>query len=473
MDTNSKMETETGTEWNETEWKETYEILRKKHEEAESLVSLAKKSEEQGNNEVALIKYKVGLIAIDNALATPVALPDDPDHVDETWRSAVNIVQMLKRTRGEVMHRIAILSPTTSQSEDSNMQCDREPSPTEIDGKTKRPRTFSELATELKNMEIDFNDTQNLPSVLELLFLCHGVKLYRINANGEVTTTDESLTLRIVRLDQNVTQNLDATYFMQIIPSSAAETIDLSQGSEANAEQAEQSEHDDGKQPELKKIREGTPSKKIDTSLIYPLVHGVSPCFRTEFGAFVFPDIQSNVQGAAFGIVVPQPADEIVLEILDSILHGIVRQEKTDHKDETAEEREERNRQYASDRISENIVHGACLISNGLVKGSEQVSKLVSYTTPYVLSKMNKAPENTPPVSHKVANGIEIAKTATGVAVGITSFVASTVGSATIALGRFLAPHVHAQGSKLLSKSMGFSADEAKDKVRICASRFF
>lgn len=449
----------------EPEWKETYEILRQKYDEAQNLVNLAKKSEERGNSEVALIKYKAGIVAIDNALATPVALPDDPDDVDETWHSAVQIVQKLKRARGEVMHRIAILSPTTSQANDANAQLEHESSP-DGNGKTKRPRTFSELATELKSLEIDLNDTDNLPSVLELLFACHGVKLYRINANGEVTTTDESSTLRIVRLDQDVTQNFDATYFMQIIPSSVAETIDLTD--DVGKEIIDQNELDDGEQPDTKKQRANTPPTQIDSSLIYPLVHGVSPCFRTDFGAFIFPDIQSNVPGAAVGIVVPQPADEIVLEILDSILHGIVRQKQIeDGAEETAEEQAERERRYASERISENIVHGACVISNGLVKGTEQVGKLVSYTTPYLLSKMNRAPDNAPPVSNKVTNGIEIAKTATGVAVGITSFVAAKVGSATMALGQFLAPHVHAQGSKLLSRSMGYSTDEAKDKVSV------
>lgn len=453
---------ETDIEQNEPEWKETYAILSKKHDEAQNLVNLAKKSEEQGNSEVALIKYKVAIVAIDNALATPVALPDDPNDVDETWRSAVKIVQMLKRTRGDVMHRIAILSPTTSQADDATAQADHESSP-DASGSSKRPRTFSELGTELKNLEIDFNDVDNLPSVFELLFACHGVRLYRINANGEVTTSDESSTLRIVRLDQDVTQNLDATYFMQIIPSSAAEVIDLSEDASAKATDL----IDDAQQPESKKLRETVPSKKIDASLIYPLVHGVSPCFRTEFGAFIFPDIHSNVPGAAIGLVVQnEPADEIVMEILDFILHGIVRQKQAEHAAETQEEKEERERKYASERISENIVHGACLISHGLVKGTEQVGKLVSYTTPYLLSKMNKAPEDAPPVSNKVANGIEIAKTATGVAVGITSFVATKVGSATMALGQFLAPHVHAQGSKLLSRSMGYSTEEAKDKVK-------
>lgn len=93
---------------------------------------------------------------------------------------------------------------------------------------------------------------------------------------------------------------------------------------------------------------------------------------------------------------------------------------------------------------------------------------MVSYTTPYIISKINGAHQNAPPLSDKVVNGIEIAKTATGIAVGVTGYVAGKVGSATMALGKFLAPHVHAQGSKLLSRSMGVSSDEAKDKVSFC-----
>ena len=32
-------------------------------------------------------------------------------------------------------------------------------------------------------------------------------------------------------------------------------------------------------------------------SWIYPLVPGVSPCFRTSFRAFILPDIHSDVEG--------------------------------------------------------------------------------------------------------------------------------------------------------------------------------
>lgn len=30
---------------------------------------------------------------------------------------------------------------------------------------------------------------------------------------------------------------------------------------------------------------------------VYPLVPGVSPCYRTDYGAFILPDLQADVPG--------------------------------------------------------------------------------------------------------------------------------------------------------------------------------
>lgn len=85
-------------------------------------------------------------------------------------KHGIQLSTLYKCARGKMMHRIAILSPTTSQADNTNAQADRESSPDGIDT-GKRPRTFTELATELKNLETDFSDTQNLPNVLELLLV--------------------------------------------------------------------------------------------------------------------------------------------------------------------------------------------------------------------------------------------------------------------------------------------------------------
>lgn len=452
----------------EVEWQETYKTLKQKYEEVSKAIELGKNGELQDNIDVALINYKLVISLVDEALATPVALPEDPEELDETWRMGLQIVQNLKRMRAEVLRRISILAPSSSEGPNSSVPL------AQIPKQFNRPRTFSELAQALQNLEYDANNEGNLPNVLEILFGCDGVKLYYIANNGEVKTYDESSTLRIIRLDQDLTQNLDATFFMQIIRSSAAEAIQSDSADNKETENVIDLE-DEISIPSLKKSRANTPPKPSDTSLIYPLVPGVSPCFRTVFGAFIFPDLQSETQGAAFGIVLPTPADEIVLEILEAVLHGVVRQDIQEFLEvlEEGEEAEEalrtRSRRNASERISDNIIQGTCMISNGFVKGAEQVGKLVSYTTPYVISKLSKAPEDRP-VPPKVTGGIEIAKTATSAAVGITGFVASKVGNATMALGKFLAPHIHAQGSKVLSRTMGYSNEQAKDKVSLSSS---
>lgn len=452
----------------DSEWQESFDVIRSKHDLAYKTIEVAKRHDAAVNIELAIVNYKISIELIDDALATPVALPDDPQatETDQSWSIALGMIQKMKRTRAELLQRIGTLTAhnnnrTIENEIDADDLMDEDDVDANGDANTqRRPRTFMELAEALQNLE--YNSAE-LPSVLELLFSCDGITLYHINANGDVTTTDESSTLRIIRLDQDLEQNFEATYFMQIIPSSMTEQISKqdspSNSAEPNGVQAEAS----GSSEAIVSPVKETIDKRDVHSIIYPLVAGVSPCYRTEFGAFIFPDLEADIPGSAFGFVITSGHDEIVLEILEAILHGIVRQGQEPSADDEEAEIQARIARETSDVISENLVKGACIISNGLVKGSEQVGKFVSFTTPYIISKMNKAPPTAVP--NRVVGGVEIAKCATSKAVSITGFVAGKVGSATLALGRFLAPHVHTQGSKLLSSAMGISSDEASNKV--------
>jgi spartin len=49
--------------------------------------------------------------------------------------------------------------------------------------------------------------------------------------------------------------------------------------------------------------------------------------------------------------------------------------------------------------------------------------------------------------------------------VTLSFFLAGKVGAATMSLGRFLAPHVQAQGTKLLTSVSGISHDDASSKM--------
>lgn len=415
----------------EEEWSRTFEIIKSKHDLAYKTIEKAIRNEEQEQPEVAMINYKLGISLIDEGLNVQVALPDDAADLDESWNEACKMIHKMKRTRGEVMQRLTTLGQ-------KNISCDMSDEGNSSESQTTspmRPRTYFELSEELRKIRV--NDTTSI-KMMELLFSCEGVKLFHISDTGSVTTSSEDSTLRIVQLAENVEKKLESTYFLQILETPQA--IDIT---------------------ELQVIDNETIA--TDVSWVYPLYPGTSPCFRTDFGAFVFPDLQADQPGCAIGIVVPAGgSDEIVLEILESLLHGVVKQGMSNDPEQL-----QRTRRATADVVSRNLVKGAYCISNGLVKGSEKIGQFVTYSTPFIISQIGSAPTSVAPVSERVVNGVEIAKSATTVAASVTGYVAGKVGSATMALGKFLAPHIQRQGSKLLTSAAGYSQEEANETVRI------
>lgn len=416
----------------EEEWCKTFENIRSKHDLAYKTIEMAIRNEEQEQPEVAMINYKMGISLIDEALNVQVAVPDDITDLDESWSEACKMIHKMKRTRGEVMQRLTTLGQKHIPKSQTLDESDGGTNIAQASGGI-RPRTYFELSEELRKISVDGAKSIKM---IELLFSCEGVKLFYIANTGSVTTSSEDSTLRIVQLAKNDEKKLESTFFLQIL-----ETPQASHNVE----------------PELQDMDVTT---EHDYSWIYPLYPGTSPCFRTDFGAFVFPDLKADQAGAAIGLVVPSGSDEIVLEILDSILHGIVKQGMSDDSEQLR-----RTRQATTNVLSENLVKGAYCISNGLVKGSEKIGQFVTYSTPFIISQLGSAPQNAPPVSERVVNGIEIAKSATTTAVSVTGYIAGKVGSATMQLGKFLAPHIQRQGSKLLT-STGYSPEEANETVR-------
>lgn len=53
----------------------------------------------------------------------------------------------------------------------------------------------------------------------------------------------------------------------------------------------------------------------------YPLIKGVSPCIRTRYGAFLFPDVEAKVEGQSLGLIVPDDCVEPLAAILEDILN--------------------------------------------------------------------------------------------------------------------------------------------------------
>lgn len=141
--------------------------------------------------------------------------------------------------------------------------------------------------------------------------------------------------------------------------------------------------------------------------IYYPLVANGSPCLRTNYGAFLFPDIENK--DAFIGILIPAEDLELFTATLEDILQKSLRKEP-----ETARE--------IGHHISTNIVKGANFLSNGLVKGAEKTSTFMNNSTPGLLNYINPSRRNTP-VCSSVKKGVKVAKNVTCTAADVTCYV--------------------------------------------------
>lgn len=383
---------------------------------------------------------------------------NETQEVEVKMHDLKKMIYNFKMQRSEILLRIGTIYRKSEEPEEQNKR--------KLSGETgagetvkRRARTYVELATVLKELGKVQPTPMDKSPLIEILFCCNGVNLYYIESNGEVVSSLEDFALRIVRLGEDFEKNLDETIFLQLIKS-ADSTIVI--GQEITDEPTgEEASGGDAQEPQ------------VDPSFIYPLIPGVSPCFRTKFHAYVLPDLQSN-DGSAIGLLIPTEFDDIVLDILVTILKGVVKDDgNVEFGDFTqiGQEGHEIARVRRSavrttgDNVSEKIVTSAQWISLGLTKTAEKTGEFIDFSTPFILSKIQKAPDNTAPVSDNIQTGVVVAKSLTGYAAQGTSFVAEKVGTAMTSFGQFLAPHVQKQGSKLLSYAAGMESQRAEEAM--------
>ena len=56
---------------------------------------------------------------------------------------------------------------------------------------------------------------------------------------------------------------------------------------------------------------------------VYPLVKGKSPILKSNEGAYLFPDLDENVEGNAIGLILPSDILPIEKQELETILQGM------------------------------------------------------------------------------------------------------------------------------------------------------
>lgn len=129
---------------------------------------------------------------IDRCLDIPVTFPDNPDL---QWENMCNMIQKMKKTRGEVLTRINCLQSSPNYVNDV-------PPPTYeevIANEASTVKTYNELAVALSNIEItDYEGNA------EIIYTHDNVQIYFISPGGEVLSTCDPQTLNIVLLESKI-----------------------------------------------------------------------------------------------------------------------------------------------------------------------------------------------------------------------------------------------------------------------------
>ncbi|KNC34233.1 Protein spartin, partial [Lucilia cuprina] len=437
----------------DAEFLSSYERIKQANKLTLKQIDLAIEFEEKEKPFEAIAAYEESLRFIDTVFSIPVGLPDNTNGIEAEWADACTIIQKLKGAKTEVTYRLKVLkqqnSPIDSEAKEvqenddvlSEPQAKKKSTLLEnpathydiqhVNGGP--PKTYKQIAKGLREVIAD----KDIPVLYDTLFQAQ-VKLYKIQADGVVQTMAGETSMSLVMCTIGGKWSyLNGMYFIQC--SMKGQITD----------------------------KPSTSQDEDDMIWIYPLVPTVTSCYRTDFGAFIFPDLEADIAGSAFGIILATPAEldaeqfadlqQFFLDLLEAVLAGEI--------EELPQPLATRPTRDTSQVVSRNIVTAADFIARGLVKGAEKTGELMKKSTPYIISKMKPAPENPPPVSQGLQTTVEVAKGVTTAAVGVTGWVAGKVGSASMAIGRFLAPHIQHHGSNLLQKTCGLDQQEANSKM--------
>jgi len=247
----------------------------------------------------------------------------------------------------------------------------------------------------------------------EILFSIENVQIFHVTAQGEVSTPSYPEVLHIVKFSDEHRHRGGAPAFIEI------------------------------------------------GSWTYPLVPGKSPVLHASFGGYMFPDLESSEAGASVGIVIPETVTETDRDILESLLSELTTAFKTQ---EQVEQEYKEYREFTSN-VASGLVKGAEVVSRGMVKGAVKTSEYMFRGADY--AKGYITPESPRPVDPSLRQGLEAARWVSSGAVRVSGWMVNKVGSATMALGRLMAPHLQRGAQSALTHVTKQSNTEASNQLAI------
>uniref|UniRef100_A0A3B1K0E6 Spartin n=1 Tax=Astyanax mexicanus TaxID=7994 RepID=A0A3B1K0E6_ASTMX len=263
----------------------------------------------------------------------------------------------------------------------------------------------------------------------ELFFLPHGVQIFFVTPDGQVSAPSYPGYLRIVRFTNEVSERVP------------------------------------GRPPAFLQV----------CDWLYPLMATDSPVLLCNTGVYMFPDMMAPSPGSYVGVVLSSELPLSEREHFQDLLSQMtdLRVQASDGAADTinlgqkvpmgpppelekpgaAEGDEDKVLPEWSEKVAHGILTGASWLSWGLVKGAEYTGKAIHKGA----SKLREhiTPEDRPTqVSPTVTRGLHVAKQATGGAVKVSQFLVDGLCTVAGHVGRELAPHVKKHGGKLLPDSM-------------------
>ena len=395
----------------------------------------------------ALVMYQKGLECLDKALDIPVELPGSTsDALKKIRKSRAK----MSRTRQQVVFRIQELSscqsnyfskknventkPGTTNQTHCNTNSSHRPSAPPL---SDMPPSYEEsvqneiddalqeicdepsdienkIMQQEKNSEKNANSVE-LPSNAEILFFIpNEVQIFYIRVDGNVSAPTYPAELYIYRFKDNEA------------------TKDIS--------------------PALLQVG----------SWVYPLVPGRSPVLRSACGSYMFPDLDESIEGNAIGLILPPTVSEDDTNKFESILNQFCATKKGHDMTNYDEYKE------YSEKVSQGLTKGAEMVGWGLVKGSTKGAELMRAGTVKLKEKIIPDSESKP-VDPKIRKGLEAAQWVSDKTVRGSGWLVSKAGVATVALGRFLAPHIQSGGTKMLSHFTEQSDEKSNKQIEIAS----
>ena len=395
--------------------------------------------------ERALIMYQRGLDCLDKALDLPVELPGStPDSLKKIKKSRIK----MSRTRQQIVFRIQELVPASHNSNinsNSNQHqnntsvqitCDTTPSlKPSAPPLSEMPPSYEEAIqssiqnalqeicdepSDINNVAIPIgtqeeNSLVEVPSNADILFtIPREVQIFYIGVGGNVSAPTYPSALYIYKFKD------------------AVQSQDIS--------------------PALLQVG----------SWVYPLVPGRSPVLQSTCGSYMFPDLDESIEGNAIGLILPPTVTDIDKKTFESILNEFTATKKGEDISNYEEYME------YSEKISLGLTKGAEMVGWGLVKASTKGGELMKSGTIKLKERILPDTESKP-VDPKVKKGLEAAQWVSDKAVRGSGYLVSKAGVATVALGRFLAPHIQRGGTKMISHFAEQSDEKSNKQVAIAS----